>query len=240
MSEFIESLQGWGIPTLVISIFVGIFLLLQLVGEISEACGKLVPEVMKIRKYFKRKKQEKSKRIQREIEIEDTLKTSTQLQEDVKSLLNEVNMHYSTDNIKMRNDWIRKVDEDRDWMHERATIYDRSVQDLVELTSVVKQLTTDVQLNNKMTSQMYKDSNRNRILDFAHDLINNSRKSEIVIYSQEEFNKIRRMYKDYMNFLKTYGGKNGQVDNAMIVVDKAERGEFSNIHIVTDVRDLHE
>ena len=66
-----------------------------IIGEIVEVCGKVAPEFLKIRKYFKRKKQEEEDRKQ-------TLK-------EVKQLLSDVNTHYSDDNISKRNNWMTKV-----------------------------------------------------------------------------------------------------------------------------------
>ena len=39
-------------------VIIGCFFVLQIIGELIEAKGKMVPEFMKIRKYLKRKKLE--------------------------------------------------------------------------------------------------------------------------------------------------------------------------------------
>jgi hypothetical protein len=66
------------------------FVIMQIIGELLEFKGKVVPEFVKIRKYFTRKKNERS-------EMKNTL-------EQVRTLLSGVNEHYSADNITKRNE----------------------------------------------------------------------------------------------------------------------------------------
>lgn len=56
MIQYIEYLK---MPGAVGAFIIGLFVLLQIIGEIAEAKGKVMPEVMKVRKYFKRKKSER-------------------------------------------------------------------------------------------------------------------------------------------------------------------------------------
>jgi hypothetical protein len=64
---------------------------------------------MKVRKYFKRKKQER-------IEQKETLMK-------VQQLLSDVNGHYSEDNIAKRDKWM-------EWVNDRADVYDKSIDAL--------------------------------------------------------------------------------------------------------------
>ena len=73
--------------------------------------GKAVPAIMNVRKYFKQKKQEK-------IETAETLKA-------VKILLQDVNDHYSADNIAKRDSWMQ-------WVNDRAVTYDRFIEEMGE------------------------------------------------------------------------------------------------------------
>ena len=97
MIEYIEYLN---VPTKVALSIVALFLITQVVGELMEVQGKVVPEFVKIRKYFSRKKQE------REIlrQVPETLR-------EVQQSLNEFKSHYDTDNIRMRDNWIKSVNE---------------------------------------------------------------------------------------------------------------------------------
>lgn len=123
---------------------VGMFLIMQIVGELLEFKGKVVPEFVKIRKYFSRKNQEKK-------QTTDTLK-------QVQTLLSEVNQHYSNDNITKRNQWM-------EWVNSRAKVYDDSVSELTELKEALA-------ANNELTLDLYINVNRNRIIDFASKITN--------------------------------------------------------------------
>ena len=106
MSSFFAYLN---LPTKVCVVIAAIYLFTQIVGELLEFKGKIVPEFFKIRKYFQRKKQEKE-------ETNKTLK-------EVKALLNE---HYNSDNIAKRDAWMQ-------WVNARAKVYDASVAELTGL-----------------------------------------------------------------------------------------------------------
>ena len=90
MISFVEYLNA---PARIAICIVGIFFVLQIIGELLEFKGKVVPEFVKVRKYFARKKTEK-------LETAQTLK-------EVKTLLNYVSSHYSEDNIDRRNRWMQ-------------------------------------------------------------------------------------------------------------------------------------
>ena len=75
----IAYLDYLNLPTKIGLVIIGLLVILQVIGELLEFKGKIVPEFMKIRKYFSRKKKERE-------DIARTLK-------DVQSLLNDVNDH---------------------------------------------------------------------------------------------------------------------------------------------------
>ena len=89
MINFVEYLQ---LPAQIAIVVIGVVFVMNLIGEILEFKGKVVPEFMKIRKYFSRKRHEKK-------ETAQTLK-------EVKQLLGDVNAHYSADNITKRDNWM--------------------------------------------------------------------------------------------------------------------------------------
>ena len=127
--------------------------------------GKVVPEFLKIRKWFIRRKKEKTE--------------ATQTLKDVQVLLNDVNGHYSADNIAKRNEWMQ-------WVNGRAEVYDKSIEQLrVVLDDVIKALNN----NTKLTAEMFIQSSRDRIIDFATKTSN-----EDVMVSREEFNRIFKVY----------------------------------------------
>lgn len=108
MVSFVEYLN---IPVKIALIIIGIFFVIQIIGELLEFKGKVVPEIVKVRKYFQRKKREKQ-------EAAQTLK-------DVKVLLADVNAHYSADNIAKRDSWMQ-------WVNDRAVTYDTFIKDMGE------------------------------------------------------------------------------------------------------------
>lgn len=122
----------------------GTWIILNIIGELVEKTGKIVPEFMKVRKFFIRKKEEK--------------KRQKQLLINVETLLSEVNQHYSEDNIAKRNEWM-------EWVNSRARVYDQSIAEFMEM----KQSIAD---NNKLTLDLYININRNRIIDFASKVAN--------------------------------------------------------------------
>ena len=95
---------------------VGILLVANLVGELLELKGKVVPEFMKLREYWKRKREEKR-------EQAETLK-------EVKKLLADVNGHYSADNISKRDAWMG-------WVNSRAEAYDNSIVEIKDNLALV-------------------------------------------------------------------------------------------------------
>jgi hypothetical protein len=196
-------LEYLNMPTKIGIILVAAFLIMQIVGEILEFVGKTVPEFVKIRKFFQRKQQEK-------LQIHQTLS-------EVKVLLEDVNAHYSADNIAKRDAWMQ-------WVNERAGVYDESV---AELTSLKDALAA----NNELTLDLYINVNRNRIIDFASKIAN-----ENVISSREEFNRIFKIYHEYETILEKYGKTNGEVDIAIRIIEEAYTNHIKNHTFIEDIR----
>lgn len=117
MINFVEYLQ---LPAQIAVVVIGAVFVMNVIGEILEFKGKVVPEFMKIRKHFSRKRHEKK-------ETAQTLK-------EVKQLLGDVNAHYSADNITKRDSWMQ-------WVNNRADVYDTSIVEIKnQLTSVTEVL----------------------------------------------------------------------------------------------------
>ena len=230
MIEYLNQLEGWGVPSVIIGIIASLFILSQIIGELIEVFGKTSPKILKHRNKIKEKLKAKK-------EKEQKLLTAFNTMNDVKVLLNEVNMHYSADCIKQRNECMHNVDNQVNWTHERAQVYDASVEQLLSLKELIEEMKVNQQYNGEITAQLYKDFCRNRILDFAHKIINAENSEKPVIYSKEEFKKIRGIYDDYEAFLERFGGSNGEVDDAMIVIREAEFNKTAyNIDFIEDIR----
>lgn len=149
-----KAIEFLGIPATVAIILVGLFLVMQIIGEILEFFGKVSPEFLKIRKYFARKKREK----------EDTAKTLA----EVKQLLGDVNSHYSKDNITKRNDWMNEVDKSVRDNDKLIQALDGKIDKLLEtnknLTEEMIQVKSNVLENeaDRLRSELFDCGNRCR------------------------------------------------------------------------------
>lgn len=204
MLSYIEYLN---IPTKVALILVGLFFILQVIGELLEFKGKIVPEFLKVRKYFSRKKQER----------EETAKAL----KDVKQLLDDVNKHYSTDNIQKRDCWMK-------WVDDKAVVYDSSI---VDMSKKIDGIVEALQCNTKMTEEMFIQSSRDRIIDFATKVGNKN-----AIVSREEFNRIFKVYEKYEAFLEEHKLTNGEVDIAIHIIRESYEQHMLNHCFIEDIR----
>lgn len=106
MINYIEFLN---VPAKIAIVLVGLFLVIQVIGELLEFKGKVVPEFAKIRKVFVRRKKER-------MLLQKMEKTIDQVQ----LTLDDLNHHYSTDNIRMRDEWMRLVNSKLEPIQTRA------------------------------------------------------------------------------------------------------------------------
>ena len=204
MISFVEYLN---VPTKVAIVIIGIFFVLQIIGELLEFKGKVVPEFIKVRKYFARKKKEKG-------EAAQTLK-------EVKVLLGDVNSHYSEDNIAKRNSWMQ-------WVNSRAEVYDSSIDKLRDTLADITQALRD---NTKMTEEVFVQSSRDRIIDFATKVGDDK-----AVVSREEFNRIFKVYDKYEKFLEERGLTNGEIDVIFQVARDGYEVRTKNHSFLEDIR----
>lgn len=193
-------------PTKAAIIVAVIFFIVQIIGELLEFKGKVVPECIKIRKYFARKKQER-------YETAQTLK-------EVKELLNEVNGHYSVDNILKRNEWMN-------WVNDRAQVYDSFIETFSDKLADVTQALKD---NTKMTEEMFVENSRDRIIDFAEKVVDPN-----YIVSHEQFRRIFRVYSDYESWLEEHGRTNGEIDMNYKIIQESYSYRVNNHSFAEDL-----
>lgn len=204
MLDFLEYLN---VPAKIALGFVVVFFVMQVIGELLEFKGKVVPEFLKIRKYFARKKQEKAE--------------AAQTWKDVKRLLNDVDKHYSADNIAKRDSWMT-------WVNDRAGVYDASIDKLQDALGEVIHALKD---NTKMTEEMFVQSSRDRIIDFATKVENKN-----AMVSREEFNRIFKVYDKYEAFLKEHQMTNGEIDINYQIIKESYEDHVRNHTFIEDVR----
>ena len=190
-------------PTKVGIIIILAFLIMQVIGELLEFKGRVVPEFVKIRKYFTRKKNEKT-------EANKVLK-------QVKTLLSDVNEHYSEDNITKRDAWMQ-------WVNDRANVYDAAIVELMSLKDTLAS-------SNELVLDLYINVNRNRIIDFASKIANDN-----APVSREEFNRIFKTYSEYEGVLAKHNKTNGEVDIAMRIIEDSYANHMKNHSFIEDIR----
>lgn len=200
MLDYIEYLD---IPVKVAIVLISAFLIMQLVGEILEFKGKVVPEFVKVRKVFARRKKE-------HVLMQKMEKTLDQVQ----TTMDELNKHYSTDNIKMRDEWIKTVNSKLDR-------YDASMAELDR----------KLDKNNSDTLSILIDSKRNSIISFASLVIDESKP-----VTKEQFNRIFKLYEEYESIIKANGMTNGEVDIAIRIIREAYESHLRNQSFIEDIR----
>lgn len=200
MLDYIEYLN---IPVKVAIVLIGAFLIMQLVGEILEFKGKVVPEFVKVRKIFTRRKKEREM-MQR---MEKTL-------DQVQTTMDELNQHYSTDNIQMRDEWIKRVNSKLDQ-------YDASMAELDR----------KLDKNNSDTLSILVDNKRNVIISFASMVIDETKP-----VTKEQFNRIFKLYEEYEAIISANGMTNGEVDIAIRIIREAYENHLRNHSFIEDIR----
>lgn len=195
------------LPTQITVGLVLLFLFSQVIGEILELKGRVVPEILKIRKFFRRRKEERA--------------TTTQTLNEVRQLLLEVNTHYSEDNISKRDKWMS-------WVNNRADVYDKSI---IEISKNLADVTEALRENTKMTEEMFIQSSRDRIIDFATKVGN-----EDTMVSREEFNRIFKVYDKYERFLEDRHLTNGEIDIAYRIIEDSYENHTRNRSFIEDIR----
>lgn len=141
MLEYIEIL---GLPASIAICLVAIFFVMQLIGEVLELKGKVVPEFMHLKKYFARRKQE-----------QETLAKMPQALANVNRFLAEVQQRYSDDNIAVRDTWMKTVDE-------RGIENKKDIKDIKEILDKHSEYILSLIIENK----------RNTIIEFASRVAN--------------------------------------------------------------------
>ena len=200
MIDYVEYIN---IPTKVAIAVIALFFIMQLVGEFLEFKGKVVPEFVKIRKIFARRKKER-------LMMQKMEKTLDQVQ----LTLDDLNRHYSTDNIHMRDEWIKRVNT-------KLEQYDISMAELDR----------KLDKNNSDTLSILIDNKRNAIISFASLVIDENKP-----VTREQFNRIFKLYQEYEAIIQSNGMKNGEVVIAIRIIREAYENHMRSHTFIEDVR----
>lgn len=221
MEYYIKCLN---LPTKAVIFLAALFLCLQIVGEILEVKGKAVPEFVKIRKYFARKKQEKKTLadVQAALdadketlgEVKKTLEEVKKTQEEVQKTLSEINIHYSTDNIAKRDGWMSSVN-----------------QQLSDTKEWREELDKKLDKNNAITLDILIENKRSEIISFASYVSNE--KNPV---THDQFNRIYKLDAEYEAILKENKKTNGETTASMRIINEAYETHMRNHSFVEDTR----
>lgn len=211
-----DAIATLGIPGSIAVALLLAFALLQLIGEFIEAVGKVAPAFMTIRKIIMRRRK---LRKEHEQEVQQTLK-------DVRLLLDDVHSHYSQDNITQRDTWIQ-------WVNDRAVVYDQKVEELIELKSSLDSIASALAENTKTTDEMFKESCRDRIINFASKVTN-----PLALVSHEEFRRIFKVYDAYEAFLEAHNEPNGEVETNYALIREAYAERVRTHNFIEDIKNI--
>lgn len=217
MIQYIEYL---GLPGCIAIGLVGLFLFMQVVGELLEFKGKVVPEVLKVRKIIARRRKEKES-MRKMAELYPYLQKVPATLDSVVKLLSNVDAHYSHDNITMRDTWMFNVNHRLD---EAEKAREENRQCIISLESKLDK-------NNEDTLALLIDSKRNTIINFAHLVIDEDKP-----VTREQFNRIFKLYEEYEDIIRKNKMTNGEVDIAIRIIREAYETHMRHRSFIEDIR----
>lgn len=194
MEKYIEFFEELGLPFWIVVGLMLIFGIMQCIGEFLEFKGKVVPEFMKIRKKIARRKLEK-----------EAMKKAPEALEKATAALNEINMHYNADNIRMRDKWMQGMNSSVDEIHQWMQAMDGKMDK-----------------NNAEVLKIRIENMRSTIIDFASYV---SKEKNPV--TREQFNRVFKIYEEYEEIIAANGLTNGEVDIAIHII----RGSYEK-HLI--------
>jgi hypothetical protein len=203
MGEQVDALTYLGVPMIIIACALALLFVLNIIGSIFDFYGKVWPKIINFRRRRREQQEEKEKQ--------------KKLLEDVQKSLNEMKIHYSPEKLAERDTWMK-------WVNDRAKVYDDAIDKLLLLQGKLEE-------NNEITLDLYINTNRNRILDFARMVADDN-----ALVSQEEFNRIYKINTEYHAVLKKYNKENGEVDTAMRIINEAFDHRLKYQLFIEDIR----
>lgn len=207
MLNYIEYLN---IPAKMALVLVIVFFAMQIIGELLEFKGKVVPEFLKIRKYFERKRKER-----------EVLRNLPSTLSEIKMTIDDFNSHYSNDNITKRDGWIKNVDctlkEHENWAYNH--------EDWAKIIAVKLDRVIDDVLVMRIEDM------RSAIINFAAYVIDETKP-----VTREQFNRIFKIHADYEEVITKNGKTNGEVDVAFHIITEAYENHLKNHTFIEDIR----
>lgn len=196
MGDLLKGVEYLGLSGAIVAILVGVFIALQIIGEIIEFCGKVSPEFLKIRKYFSRKKKEKEE--------------TNQMIQKCTTLLSEFNAHYNNDNITKRNDWMNEVNNSVKNNDQLVHTLDKKIDKILKSNEDLKAQNEDLKAQNEdLKTQL--DQVKSNVLENEADRLRSelfdcgNRCRRNIRLHPEEMDHMRDVYHKYSNVLHQNG-----------------------------------
>lgn len=178
MGDLLKGIEYLGIPMTVAVILVSIWLVLHIVGFILDIKKKAVPEIINIRGYIRRKKEDK------------------QMIKECKELLAEFNSHYNKDNITKRNDWMNGVNNN---IKNNDTLIEKLDGKIDKLLAANEEVKTEL---NQVKSNVL-ENEADRLRSELFDCGNRCRRN--IRLHPEEWEHIKVVYTKYSDVLHQNG-----------------------------------
>lgn len=200
MLDYLEVLE---LPAFIVVGIILIYCVMQLVGDFLTFKGKVVPEFMRVKHWLKKRKESKA-----------ALERMPAIVDEVKSLLNDVNKHYSDDNIVKRNAWMNEVT-------------DRGIEN----RQLINMVSDKLDAQSKDILELIIENKRNTIIDFAARVSNTDN-----LFTREQFNRVMKIYNDYEDIITKNGMTNGEVDIAYRIITEAYEECLKSNTFIEDIR----
>ena len=113
-------------------------------------------------------------------------------------------------------------------MSEKSAMYGDSI---VAINKALEEVTEALKDNTNLTEEMFVQSSRDRIIDFATKVADES-----TVVSREEFNRIFKVYSKYEKYIEERGLTNGEVDVSIQVIRDAYETRMKNHAFIEDIR----
>lgn len=215
MLGLLEALAGYvSVPTwLIIALLLG-FLIMQVIGEVMEFFGKVVPGCMKVRKHWREKRDKERARDEMVVRCQEALEKNNALFADFSAL-------YSNDNMRKRKDWVDCVNHDRDDYREHREENRKQFAELRE----------ELTRNSEITLAIFIENKREAIIAFAAKVADPN-----ALVTHEQFRRIFKIYEEYEAIIKKYKMTNGEVDISIRIIREAYEERLKHHAFVEDMR----
>lgn len=204
MEELIKTIEWLNMPMFIGVAIVLLFLVFQIIGELTEFFGKTVPSFFKVRKAIIQKREQK--------------KENALVIKEIKELLNEVNQHYSEDNINKRNNWINQVNSSIANSQTNINSLEKKLDALIETTKGLEKNLVEVK---SRVLENEADRLRSELFDCGNRCRRNIR------LHPEEMEHIRAVFNKYNKVLKQNGS--GE-DEFKFITNYYNQQDFPDYH----------